>query len=403
MFSTTILLLSLAAVVYRLWQALKMTNRTSSKTAPELKALDRSHETGAALSRLVEADGAGSWPPRANHGNWPIELLPYHEIYMDMVPFLSSGSPSLDDNVNIERRDRFRSLMIKKVNERVDMARVHGILTSIEAGDWSGCSREAYNGFYCCIGVLRHAYRWAIIPSVKVAQEEKIIDFPAQIDIPWVYLQRKFGFESDSGNNTSNVLHNFNDKGERAYKINQDVSEIVTATEDAFFRIFYDVEVMAYPMYQAMVGANIAFEQGNKVECLNHMRDINIQLRQLLKVFYQNLVESRVAKGVWLGYCQSFQAWGAGRMIDGEYVEFDGVSGSHNLCFMVIDAFLGMESYMTEQNMRRYIPHNQRAMIATFRKYSFFTKLQADKDKEISDEFCKIIQHLNVFSIPFSG
>jgi hypothetical protein len=126
------------------------------------------------------------------------------------------------------------------------------------------------------------------------------------------------------------------------------------------------------------------------------MQDINIQLRHLLKVFYQNLVESRVAKGVWLGYCQSFQAWGAGRIINGEYVEFDGVSGSHNLCFMVIDAFLGMECYMTEQNMRRYIPHNQRLMVATFRTYSFLTKLHIDKDKEILDEFCKIIQHLKV-------
>ena len=169
---------------------------------------------------------------------------------MDMIPFLSSGSPSLDDDVNIERRDRFRSLMINKLNNRVDMARVHEILTTIEAGDWSGCSREAYNGFYCCISVLRHAYRWAAIPLVKVAQEEKIIDFPAQINIPWAYLQRKFGFESDSGNNTSNVLHNFNIKGERAYKINQDISETITSTEDAFFRIFYDVEVMVRSDFQ---------------------------------------------------------------------------------------------------------------------------------------------------------
>lgn len=146
-----------------------------------------------------------------------------------------------------------------------------------------------------------------------------------------------------------------------------------------------------------MVGANIAFEQGNKEECLKHMQDINTRLRELLKVFYKNLVESRVAKGVWLGYCQSFQAWGAGRMINGEYVEFDGVSGSHNLCFMVLDAFLGMNSYMNEQNLRRYIPHNQRSMIATFRKHSFLGRLHENEDKEISDQFGKIIQHLKVF------
>jgi hypothetical protein len=244
MSSILFLLLSLAAVAYKIWQAFTLTKGADSKTASKLKVLEKSHETGAALSRLVHADGAGSWPPKANHGDWPSELLPFHEIYLEMVPLLSSESPSLDDDVNIERRDRFRSLMIKKLNERVDMARVHTLLSSIEAGNWSGCSRQAYNGFYCCIGVLRHSYRWAIIPLVKVAQEEKIIDFPSQIDIPWTYLQRNFGVESDSGSNTSNVLHNFNDKGERAYKINMDISELVTSTENAFFRMFYDVEVM---------------------------------------------------------------------------------------------------------------------------------------------------------------
>ncbi|PVH95137.1 hypothetical protein DM02DRAFT_691368 [Periconia macrospinosa] len=397
MFSISILVFSLAAAAYRLWRSLAISKDSGNHTASRLKILERSHETGVALSRLVEHDGAGSWPPKASHGDWPSELLPYHEIYMEMIPLLSSANPSLNNDVNIKRLNRFRSLLSKKLSERVDMVGVYELLSSIEAGNWSGCCREAFNGFYCCIAVLRHSYRWAVIPIVKVAQEEKIVDFPSQIDMPWAYLQRHFGVESDSGSNTSNVLHNYNDMGERAYKININISEAVDTTEDAFFRMFYDVEVIAYPMYQDMVSANIAFEQGNKKECLKHMQDINIRLRELLKVFYQNLVESRVAKGMWLRYCQGFQAWGAGRMVDGEYVEFDGVSGSHNLCFMVLDAFLGMKSYMNEQNLCRYIPRNQRLMVATFRKHSFFDKLHADNDQEISHQFGKIIQHLKVF------
>ena len=149
-------------------------------------------------------------------------------------------------------------------------------------------------------------------------------------------------------------------------------------------------------MYRDMVAAVIAFERSNKKDCLQHMQQINCQLRELLKVFYHNLVEARVAKGVWLGYCQSFQAWGAGRIIDGEYVEFDGVSGSHNLCFMTIDAFIGMKSYMNEQNLRRYVPRNQRLLIEAFTKHCFFQKLHANEDKELSDQFGKIIQHLKV-------
>ncbi|KAH7094616.1 hypothetical protein FB567DRAFT_565799 [Paraphoma chrysanthemicola] len=398
MLSSPFVLLAIAALAYKLWQAFYISNDKNSKVSSKLKALERSHETGGALSNMVQADGAGSWPPKATHGaGWPSELLPFHEIYLEMIPLLSSSNPSLDDAVNIERRDQFRALMSKKLNERVDMARVQALVSSIEAGNWSGCSRQAYNGFYCCIGVLRHSYRWAIIPLVKVVQEERIIEFPAQLETTWRHLQRTFGVDSDSGSNTSNVLLNFNQKGERAYKINLEISELVTSTEEAFFRMFYDVEVMAYPMYQKMVAAYISYEQGKKGECLKHMEDINSQLRELLRVFYQNLVESRVAKGVWLSYCQSFQAWGAGRMINGEYVEFDGVSGSHNLCFMVIDAFLGMKSYMNDQNLGRYIPQNQRNLISTFRRNSFFDRLHGDEDKEISDQFGKIIQHLKVF------
>jgi len=50
--------------------------------------------------------------------------------------------------------------------------------------------------------------------------------------------------KADSGNNTSNVLHNFNEKGERVYKINAGMSDVITSSEETFFRMFYDLEVL---------------------------------------------------------------------------------------------------------------------------------------------------------------
>ena len=79
---------------------------------------------------------------------------------------------------------------------------------------------------------------------VKVAQLEKIVEFPRALNVPWPYFQRNFGVEADSGNNTANVLHNFNEEGERVYKINVGMSEIITSSEEAFFRMFYDLEVL---------------------------------------------------------------------------------------------------------------------------------------------------------------
>lgn len=62
--------------------------------------------------------------------------------------------------------------------------------------------------------------------------------------MPWPYLQRKFGVTADSGNNTANVLHNFNEKGERVYKINVGMSDLIRSSEEVFFRMFYDLEVL---------------------------------------------------------------------------------------------------------------------------------------------------------------
>jgi hypothetical protein len=78
---------------------------------------------------------------------------------------------------------------------------------------------------------------------VKVAQTEKVVDFPLELDVPWSYLQRSFGVTAMSGNNTSNVLYNFNEHGERVFKINVRMSELIQSSEENFFRMFYTVEV----------------------------------------------------------------------------------------------------------------------------------------------------------------
>ncbi len=92
--------------------------------------------------------------------------------------------------------------------------------------------------------MIANVFRWGTIPVVKVAQIEKIVDFPHALNVPWLYLQRSFGVKADSGNNTSNVLHNFNEKGERVYKINAGMSDVITSSEETFFRMFYDLEVL---------------------------------------------------------------------------------------------------------------------------------------------------------------
>ena len=125
----------------------------------ELRVLRDKHETAAILSELVDEDGAGAWPPRASHDSWPAALRPYKDIYLECSPLLPTAEASTDDNVNQQRRGRYRSTMQKLLQERIDIGEVEKIMKAVENGNWSACPRAAYNAFYCCVAVCRHAYR----------------------------------------------------------------------------------------------------------------------------------------------------------------------------------------------------------------------------------------------------
>ncbi len=125
----------------------------------DLRVLKGRHETASILSDLFDKDGAGSWPPKANHDSWPMTLRPYKDIYLELVPLLPAAEPSLDDEVNRERRNKYRSLMRKLFTERVNITQVEEIMVAVEAGNWDVLPRDAYNGFYSCVAVCRHAYR----------------------------------------------------------------------------------------------------------------------------------------------------------------------------------------------------------------------------------------------------
>ena len=92
--------------------------------------------------------------------------------------------------------------------------------------------------------VLTTPFRWGTIPVVKVAQLEQVAKLPAELVEPWVCLQRLFGCTSESGNNTSCLVLNCDDKGKEVYQINVALPERIRTSEEAFVRILHDVEVL---------------------------------------------------------------------------------------------------------------------------------------------------------------
>lgn len=125
-----------------------------------------------------------------------------------------------------------------------------------------------------------------------------------------------------------------------------------------------------------MVRAVMCFEKNDRASCLNHLENVTFGLRHLLRDFYENLTESRVSHSVWLSYGQGFQAWGVGRMVNGELIKYDGLSGNHVLFVQALDAFLGLDRYLTDEQTMKYIPFRQRELCISLKKHSFRKRIE---------------------------
>lgn len=380
------------------------------ETVKAIKATADRHEVASLLTALIHEDGAGSWPPRANHrhSSWPDALRPYKEIYLELAPLLPQHTPSLNHEINLARIANFRSRYRKLLCERVDLPKVKKLLEAAESGRWDVFPRDIYNALYCCIGTSRHAYRWATIPVVSAAQVEQRVDIPAELDEPWAYLQRHFACPSESGNNMSNLVLNFDDQlgGQHILKINTGMPDVITSAEEQFARIFYEVEQLALPVYYDIVLAIITFSRGDKAACACHVSSISTQLRHILNSYYERVHDTVIPLSVWLSHVQGFYAWGAGHQDDasGEWNKFDGLSGNQVLFFQVLDAFLGIEQYLSPRDQERNVPIRQRVFCKAVEKHSFRRQLDSSEDESdapILREIDEIIKRLRASAIKY--
>lgn len=80
------------------------------------------------------------------------------------------------------------------------------------------------------------------MPIVRVAQKEKCLTFPVELDIPWAFACRRYGVESQGGNMMSNFYCNL-DVGRRiVYRVNSAMPEPIPSAEYRFVNSFNDTE-----------------------------------------------------------------------------------------------------------------------------------------------------------------
>ncbi|KAI0403700.1 hypothetical protein F4802DRAFT_607951 [Xylaria palmicola] len=393
----SIIILTLLATLWQKYGRRDATVISEKETKIErLQRLAAHDEVAASLATLINRDGAGDWPPRSNYKCWPKELLPYQKILLEVLPSLATRDPSLDAATDVKRRGQFRESMEKLLRENVHLPSVIEVLSEIETNTWENLSRDALNGFFCCIALSRHAYRWALMPVVKVAQVEDVVVLPAELDFPWPYLQRYFGFEADSGNHTSNVLLNFGEDGMRAFIFNSTLPLEIQSTEEAFFRLLHDIESMGFDIFYEIVIAIISLREGRSDSCLESLREIDVILSRSLNLFHAQMREGQISRKFWLSYVQGFHGWGVGRHINSNFVRFNGVSGNHILLFQVLDAFLGMERYLSDEDMALYIPLHQRLLCQTVKKHSIRQHI-GDDDSEVAKVCENIVRKLKAY------
>ncbi|PKX90051.1 uncharacterized protein P174DRAFT_445075 [Aspergillus novofumigatus IBT 16806] len=311
-----------------------------------------------------------------------------------MAPLLPTTEVLCDDKANADRINAFRTRMKTLLRERINLAAVENILGSGK----DNVSADAWNGFFSCIAISRHAYRWATIPVVKAAQLDKLISFPTELDIPWNHLQKRYDVVSAGGNVTSNYFCNFTTDGSLVYPINHGMSDLIKTAEYNFGHIFPTMEKLALPIYEHIVAATIAFTSSNIPTTLNHLRAINVHLRFPLKIYYDTLTDAKISRSVWMTYVQGFQGWGTGHhTANGEYIEYDGLSGNQLLLPMIIDAFTGIPLYLTKENMERYIPVQQREFVDSVRKHSFREVARERGLMDVEGEMLRIVKQMRVF------
>ncbi|CAN8102082.1 unnamed protein product [Discula destructiva] len=380
---------------------------TAQQRIRALSQLSTRHETASRLSDLIDNDGAGAWPPCANHGydTWPVPLRGYSQVFQKIAPLLSTATASVDDQVNRARIDSFRAEFRKQLREHVDLVQVRPWLEAVEAERWDILPRDKMNAFWGCVALSRHAYRWATIPIVAVAQRERELDLPLELVEPWGPLQRHFRCESQSGNMTSNIYHNFDAQGRYMFKFNAALPHVLPSEEN-FMRIMVAIEATALPLYHHVILAIIAFEARDTASCAAHMAHIQKTVELVLSKFYNRLHDKSISKVYWLSYVQGIHAWsldGPNPSSSPDSAKHDGLSGNQLLALQVLDGFLGLEPYLSTKDREQVMPLRQRLFCQAIERYSFRHRLgelgdgASEDERAVETSFSIIIRRLRLF------
>lgn len=145
-----------------------------------------------------------------------------------------------------------------------------------------------------------------------------------------------------------------------------------------------------------MVQSIISFEKCQRDRCNEHLKAVNACLQAALRVYYDQVVDSKIPRSIFVPYLQGFHGWAAGEMVDGKYTEYDGVSGAHMVLFNMLDSFLGLDTFLDPKAFPNYITSRQRGFISSVRKHAFREEAKRDRNVQLETQLDSIAARLRV-------
>ncbi|KAJ3723556.1 hypothetical protein DFJ43DRAFT_1003511 [Lentinula guzmanii] len=347
------------------------------------------HHIAARLAELITNSG-NAWPPKATHvESWPSALKPYNVVYQRIAPFLPVRESSLDDADNRRLINKTRALIAALLEEEIQIPDICETLEECSRYDSELMPMSAWLGFYSCLASLRHAYRWGVLPVVREAQNEKYLQFPRELDIPWPYIQRRVGITSPGGSLSSNSYYNLDARREIVYSITSGMGEDHNRTELWNGLLFVEVEDKALPMYRHIAKASQFLENEDYPSTISTLRTANEELKVAFKHFYDNMNDYNLVPSLWLPYCQGFQGW----TLEG----IDGVSGGQNILIRTLDSFLGIRPWPTEEVEALHLPLAQRNWLNSLRTFDIRALAQKKGNKEVIQELEHMVTQLRLW------
>ncbi|KAJ6556153.1 hypothetical protein B0H19DRAFT_1293126 [Mycena capillaripes] len=379
------------------------------------------------LDNLVKKSG-GSWPPSPTFASsWPAPLRVYqaaYEIVAPLFPVLESSVCETENRQTIDAmRARIRGLLSGDSSYTasplcaVDLKSVATILADAEAGGWSGYEdqsmQSAMLGFCACVCFLRLAYRWGVSPVVREAQIETSLNFPRELDEPWLHLQRYFGFTSPGGG-LSSCLY-FNTRGvdtnfKPFYSSVHGMPELHQKTADWDARLFLETEHRSLPMYK-LIAATISACGSSTGDCpsdaLTSLKEANVIFQNTSRFFFENMKDANISHALWLAYLQGYTGWALPGE-DGTVVS--GVSGGHSLTIRTLDAFLGIRPAPTPEEEALHLPLAQRDWLNSLREVRPLTHSHPNERAPDRGALQKMVQKLRLWRmghmtrmVPYEG